>query len=498
MRFLRRSLVGIFLLSLTVAVLAWAGNTFYGALKTRWAQEDQVRPAHERIFAVNVIQIESQVITPVLTSFGEVRSRRTLDLRTTAAGTIVALAESFEEGGEVRAGQLLVRIDQRDAQSALDVIRTDLHEAGAEMRDAGRGLELATDELASSEEQVRLREKALARQRNLQSRGVGTDAAIETAELAVSAARQGVLVRRQSIANAKARIDQANTSLSRIAISLAEAERALSETEIYAGFSGTLSEVSVVEGGLVTNNERIARIVDAGALEVAFRVSTPQYARLLDDDGQLIRAEVRISLDIPGVDLESSGIIIRESAAVGEGQTGRLLFARLKQAKGFRPGDFVTVMVQEPPLEKVALLPARAVDAASTVLVIGAQDRLEVVKTTVLRRQGDDVIVIASGLLGLKIVAERSPLLGAGIRVRPIQPATADEKASDKSAGEENAGIALPEMITLTDERRSALITFVKANKTMPAEAKARVLGQLQENKVSARVIRRIESRMGG
>ena len=57
MRFLRRSLVGIFLLSLTVGVLAWAGTTFYGALQTRWAQEERVRPARERIFAVNVLTI---------------------------------------------------------------------------------------------------------------------------------------------------------------------------------------------------------------------------------------------------------------------------------------------------------------------------------------------------------------------------------------------------------------------------------------------------------
>jgi len=488
MRFLRRSLVGIFLLSLTVAILAWAGNTFYTALQTRWEKEDRVRPVRERIFAVNVVEIRPQKIVPVLASFGEVRSRRTLDLRATAGGTIVELAQGFEEGGEVAAGQLLARIDPQDALSALDVIRTDLQEAEAELRDAKRSLELGTDELASSEEQVRLRDKALARQRNLQSRGVGTDAAVETAELAVSTARQAVLARRQSIANSQARVDQAVTSLSRIRINLAEAERALAETEIYAGFSGTLSEVTVVEGGLVTNNERIARIVDASNLEVAFRVSTPQYARLLDQSGQLIRADVRISLDILGVDLGTSGEITRESAAVGEGQTGRLLFARLKEAKGFRPGDFVTVAIQEPPLDQVALLPATAVDAGSTVLVVGQEDRLEVANTTILRRQGDDVIVSSDGLVGRKIVAERSPLLGAGIKVRPILP------ADSKNSSEPDA----PEMVTLTEERRLKLVAFVEGNKFMPDEAKERVLGQLKKEKVPAKIIARIESRMGG
>ncbi len=188
---------------------------------------------------------------------------------------------------------------------------------------------------------------ALERQQNLSSRGVGTDAAVETAELAASAAGQAVLSSRQAIASAEARVDQAETSLERVRIALAEAERGLSDTQIFAGFAGTLAEVSVVEGGLVANNERLAQIVDADALEVAFRVSTPQYARLLDETGRLTEAEVDVSLDIFGVDLATTGKITRESAAVGEGQTGRLLFARLDEAKGFRPGDFVTVRIME-------------------------------------------------------------------------------------------------------------------------------------------------------
>lgn len=58
MRFLRRSLVGIFLLSLTVGLLAWAGNTFYGAVQIRMEQENRDRPARERVFAANVVTVE--------------------------------------------------------------------------------------------------------------------------------------------------------------------------------------------------------------------------------------------------------------------------------------------------------------------------------------------------------------------------------------------------------------------------------------------------------
>lgn len=487
MQFLRRSLVGLFLLSLTIGILAWAGHVFYGALQARWAAASFAPPARERVFAVNVITVDPSTISPVLTAFGEVRSRRTLELRSSAAGRIVELADGFEDGGAVQTGQRLVRIDPQNAQAALDVARTDLAEAEAELRDASRGLELARDELGSAEEQVELRDRALVRQQNLLSRGVGTDAAVETAELAVSAARQAVLSRRQAIATAEARVDQARTSLERRRIALTEAERNLADTEIFAGFAGTLAEVSVVEGGLVANNERLAQIVDTDALEVAFRVSTPQYARLLEEDGGLISAEVDVSLDVFGVDLTTTGRITRESAAVGAGQTGRLLFARLNQAKGLRPGDFVTVKVGEPPLEGVALLPATAVGSFASVLVVGAEDRLEEIPVPVLRRQEDDVIVPADRITGRQIVAERSPLLGAGIKVRPIVPENGQAAAA-----------AAPKMLELTEERRARLVAFIEGNEGMPAEAKARVLAQLQQPMVPAQVVERIEARMGG
>jgi multidrug efflux pump subunit AcrA (membrane-fusion protein) len=380
-----------------------------------------------------------------------------------------------------------LRIDPADARSARDTAQAELAEAEADLRDAERGLALARDELAAAEAQARLRERALARQQDLDARGVGTAAAVETAELAVSAAIQAVLSRRQAIAQAETRLDQAGPALERRRIALAEAERRLADTEIAAEFAGVLSEVSLVEGGLVSANERLARIIDPDALEVAFRVSTSDYARLLDEEGRLEGLAVAVALDVMGTDIVTSGTISRESAAVGEGQTGRVIFARIDEPAGFRPGDFVRVRVAEDPLEGVAVLPAAAVDPSGEVLVVGEDERLAEAAVEVLRRQGDTVIVRAVDLYGREIVAERSPLLGAGIRVRPIRPEAADGTAA-----------AEPEMVELDPERRARLVAFIEANQFMPPDAKERVLGQLQQDRVPAGVIARIESRMGG
>ncbi len=486
MRFLRRSLVGLFLVAVTAALLAWAGATLVGAIQERMARDGGARPAEERVFAANVVAVEPSTIAPQMTVFGEVRSRRTLEVRATSGGTVVELSPNLEEGGAVAAGELLVAIDPADAEAAREVARTDLAEAEAALSEAERGLALATDELASAEAQAALRARALARARDLAQRGVGTEANVEAAELAEAQAAQAVLSRRQAVAQAEARLDLARITLDRRRIGLSEAERALRETRIVAEFSGTLADVAAVKGGLVAPNERLARLIDPAALEVSFRLSTSQYSRLLDAEGQLVPAIVEAVLDVFGADLVAPGAITRESGSVAEGQTGRLLFAALGEAPGFRPGDFVTVRITEPPLQGVALLPATALDGSGTVLALGPEDRLEALPVTLLRRQGDAVIVAAEGLAGREVVAERSPLLGAGVRVRPIRPGAAALEAEE------------PEMIELTPERRAALIAFIEANTRMPAEAKARVLGQLAAERVPAQVVARIESRMGG
>lgn len=484
MRFLRRSLVGLFLLSVTLVVLAMAGQTVRGAIEERRNAEGRAFPQRERVLAVNVVAYTPETITPELTIFGELRSQRTLELRAGVGGTVMWVAPEFVEGGTVTAGQPLLRIDEADARATFDRAMADSQDAEAELRDAERGLILAQDELAAADAQSALREQALTRQRDLQTRGVGTAANVEDAELAVSSAWQSVLSRRQALAQAEARVDQARTRQARGNISLAEAQRTLDDTEISARFAGTLSGVTVIDGGRVTPNEQIAQLVDPSQLEVSFRVSTSQYARLLDDEGRLKRAPVAVTLDVSGVDLRASGVITRESAAVAEGQTGRLLFATLQEAPAFRPGDFVTVRVEEPPLQWVARVPATALAADNSVLAIGEEERLEIVYVDLLRRQGDDVLIRSRDLVDRTIVAERSPILGAGIKVRPISPDAAGAEPEP------------PAMVTLEPDRKARLVAFVEASR-MPAEAKTRILGQLDQAEVPAAMVARLESRMG-
>jgi multidrug efflux pump subunit AcrA (membrane-fusion protein) len=445
MRFLRQSLAGLFLLAMTGALLVYAGSLVNGAVQARMSEEPAPSRSRERVFTVTVIPAEVVSVDPVLTAFGQIASARTLDLRAGAAGTIVEMSGGFVEGGQVRSGEVLLRIDPAEAKSALERALSDLLDAQREAREAERAIGLARDELAAAREQVALRTSAFERQEDLAARGVGTSAAVESAELAASSARQSVLTRRQALASAEARIEQAQTRISRAELAAADAQRRLDNTELTSEFDGVLTDVTVSRGGLVTANERVGRLIDPAA----------------------------------------AGRLTRDSAAVGEGQSGRLVFAALDAAPGFKQGDFVRVEVTEPPLRGVIRVPAAAYGADGKVLVLTEDERLEAIDVQLMRRQGDDVLIRARGLNGREIVSARTPLLGAGIRVKPLR-------------GSEATEIAEPEMVTLTPERRAKIVAFVEGNTRMPDQAKQRILSALEEDAVPAAMVQRIEGRMGG
>jgi multidrug efflux pump subunit AcrA (membrane-fusion protein) len=484
MRFLRNGLIGLFLMALSLGLLAFAGQMVKTAINDRMSKETRAPQARERVFTVNVVTAQPESITPILEAFGEIQSRRTLDLRMVASGQVIELSPNFIEGGQVAEGEILARLNDANAQSDLSRAKADVTDALSEVAEAERAISLAHDELSAAVQQSDLRQRAYERQLDLQTRGVGTAAAVEAAELAASSAAQSVLSRRSALDQARARQSQAQTRLTRVKLAADDAQRRLDDTVMHAEFAGVLSGISLVQGGLVGTNERIGQLIDPNTLEVAFRVSTEQYSRLLDDNGKLIASNADVSLSVLGTELTSKAVISRDAGAVGDGQTGRLLFAQLDNPIGLKPGDFVVIKVQEPELRFAIRLPGTALDAENAVLVLGEDDRLEKIDVTLLRRQGNDVIVRSRDVVGRDVVAQQTPLLGAGIKVKPLSETDA------------NAPAAEPETVELTQERRAKLIAFVEANGFIPDEAKKRILGQLNQDKVPAKVVERLESRM--
>ncbi|RJE80804.1 efflux RND transporter periplasmic adaptor subunit [Paracoccus sp. JM45] len=431
MRFLTRGLMGLFLTFVTVALLFLAALQIWQASLPSEGDARQGRGPSEQVYVARLLNIAAGQVQPELQVFGSVESRRELQLRAGASGRIVELADALQEGGTVVAGQLLARIDPSAAQAALDNGQAQRDDAEGALADARRSVLIAQQDLAAAERQAELREAAVVRQQELSGRGLGTSADRETAQLAASTAEQAVISRRAALADAESAVTLSESALRRSEVDLSEARRELADTELRAGFDGRVTNVTVVQGGLVSLNEQLATIIDPDALEVQIPLSLNQFARLVDADGKLGDHPVTVVLDGSAGQLTAKAQLDRAAASVASGSAGRIVFARITEGgAALRPGDFVRSHITEPAVADAAVVPATAIGADGAVLVADANGRLTAMLVSILRRQADDVVIrVPPELEGARIVAERAPQLGTGIRIRDAEapePATSE------------------------------------------------------------------------
>ena len=491
MRFLFRGIAGFLMLAAT------AGMIGYGVLVLMEAREDggghRRRGGQERSFVVNVATLREITAHPKFVAYGEIRGWRSLELRASAAGRLVDMSPVFRDGAAVKAGDLLFLIDPAEARARQADAEAGLVDAEAVKAEADEAITVAELESTAAVRQRDLRQQALKRQRQLQAKGYATAASVEEAELAFATADQAVLSRSQALIVARKRVERTALAITRANIVLEDAGRILDDTRVEAPFDGLLSDVDAVLGRLVLPNEKLGLLVDPLALEAVFRVSNAQFARLIDEDGALRQAPVTVTLDLGDLPVTMKGIVERAAAVVQQGQSGRLIYARLDLGPStiLLPGDFVTVTVEELPLPGVAVIPASAATEDGRILLVGADSRVEERKVTIVRRQGDS-LVVAGVPFGARYVTERLPQLGPGVKVGTV------DRAAPVAALPESGNGGDEERIAISDERRIALIAFLKQNDHMPEERMARLLDLLNQPTVPRRVIERLEARMAG
>lgn len=444
------------------------------------------RAPAERVHIVNVATLTPATARPQLTAYGEIRSWRTLELRAPVAGRLVTVDPGARDGKAVSADKLLFVIDPADSEARQGDALAAFAEAETEEAESREAVLAAEQELEAARRQLELRRKSLVRQRSLLAKGYATRADIETAELALASADQTVLNREQMVITARKRVERSDLKVDRARITLSDAERQVGETRVSAPFGGLLTGVDGTLGRLVGVNEKLAELIDPGALEVVFRVSNRQFARLLDQNGQIAALPLQVELALGPRRVVVPGRLDRADAVVGAGQSGRLMFARLEtsEATVLRPGDFVTIVIDEAPLERVAEVPSTAVTEDGRVLVLGPDDRLTEVKTEVARRQGKQIL-LANVPAGARYVTERLPQLGPGVRVK---------------ASESSSGVAVKQSeddtILLDAARRDVLVKAITNAKRLPEERRAWLLDKLTAERVPRRLVERIEARI--
>jgi len=379
----KRLLMGIAL----VAVLAAAGAATYLSKDSR-SKEPAAKGPGKGGGAVPVLVVAAaqQTLPVTVQAIGNVEAFASVALKARIDGQILAV--NFQEGKEVRKGDILFRIDPRPLEAALKQ-----SEAQA-LRDIA-----SRDQAASQERRY---------QELLDKNFVSKDA---YAQFRTNAAT----------AEATSKASQA---------ALENAKLTLDYTVIRAPIDGFVGRALLQAGNMVKANDTISLVVinQVKPVYVSFAVPEPQLPVIRD----LMKAgPMTVEVTTPGTDkaLAVGRIAFLDNAV---DQTTGTIKVRAVFDNGniaLWPGQFVNVRVKLYDQQNATVVPSRAVQTGPVgqfVYVIKPDMTAEVRKVTVLRTQGD-ITVLGDGALvkDEKVVVRGALRLAPGSKVIIADPGSA-------------------------------------------------------------------------
>lgn len=399
---------------LPVAILTLAFATV-GVLKAT-KPEVQARPVEEKQWPVAVIEAKPGDIQPRRRFYGEITAGREAELRAEVQGRVLEVNEKFIDGGVVSKGDLLVSFDAFDYAAQVSEREAEWIEAKARLAELRADYDGAVALLERDKEQAGLRARDVSRRAKLMRRKNVSEKTFDDAKLALNEARQRIIERGQTIAKLKANIESQEATIKRRAVALERAKRDLTDTRLYAPFDGFLTDVGTAVGRYVSVGDRVAKLIQAGRLEVKFQVGNRQFGRL-SRAGDLVGKPVEVNWR-GGASETFRAKIARVESVVDAATGGVNLFATLDgldRDTRLRPGIFVEVYLSDRTYRNVVRLPETAVHGDTVYIVTG--NRLAARKVRVEARIGDEVLVAGPIDDGDRIVVTNFNEIGPGLRV---------------------------------------------------------------------------------
>ena len=342
-----------------------------------WFALSQMKPTPEKVdeapkgLAVFTEAIHRDDLQLIVRSQGEVRPRREISISPQISGRISYVAPAFIDGGFVRRGDVLVRVDDADYQLA-------------KVR--------AQSQVASAEQRL-LREQA------------ETELALQDLEdLGID--NPSPLARREpQLAEAQANLDAAKSQLR-------DTELALERTIVRAPFEGRIRTKDVDVGQFVSTGQSLGRMFGTDAAEISLPLTDAELGRLgltfaFEETASAPGPKVTLSTSVAGKTREWVGRITRTAAAV-DPQT-RLISAiaivddpfGAGAAEGdapLAPGLFVTADIVGRIIPDVLIAPRSALRGKDQIYIADPDDEKMYIRNVEVIYSDTDGVYLQSGV----------------------------------------------------------------------------------------------------
>ncbi len=392
---------------LPVAVIAFGMLIAFVLISAR--SEVVVAPPKVPPPLVRAMTVENRDVQLQIEAQGIVTPRTRTSLVSQVAGQIISVSPAFANGGFFKTGDVLLAVDPRDYELAVDRARAVVSQAQVR--------------LAREEEEADLAKQEWQRLGN----GEATDLAL----------------RKPQLADARAALQAAMASRE-------QARLALERTRIRAPYEGRVLSKVVDLGQYVNPGAPVARIYAVDYAEIRLPVPHEQLAFLdlvYNARSELepgSRPKARVQAVFAGAPRTWQGEIVRIEGEIDARTRMVNLVARVDapydrgddaNRAPLYAGLFVEVEILGRVARSIAVVPRSAIRGADQVLVIDEDDRLRFRRVNLLRLEAENALV-RSGLAG----GERVCISTLDVVVEGMQVRILSEKSQAVSPADGGAG----------------------------------------------------------
>ena len=374
-----------------------------GVLGAWWLVANRPRAQRERLEPVppiaQVVQAERTTERVRVAAMGTVLAAKRVVLQPEVSGRIVGQSSQLLPGGLFRKGDVILRIDPRDYETAVKQQEAAVEQARLEVQ-----LEKGRQVIA--EREWKLLEE----------------------DIALDQASQELALRKPQRKNAQVSLEAAESTLE-------QARLQLERTKVYAPFNAVVQEEFVDEGQLVNPQTRLATLIgtDQFWVQVSIPVDRLRWLTFSGTEGT-DASDVTVIQEVSGdAQIERPARFVRLLGDLDPvGRMARVLVEiddPLDLKSGANPhtiplmlGAYVRVEIKGKSVEEVFSVPRTSIREGEQVWIMDEEDRLVFRPVEVLHRSKDRVL-IRNGLEGgERIVTNRIPSPLPGMKLRTEQP----------------------------------------------------------------------------
>ncbi len=349
------------ILPVCLIVLGVAGFWYYKSKAVKF----QRKPAVKTAPVVDIMKVNPDRVTAQIRAMGTVRPDREVVIKSQVAGTVIQVAPEFVQGGLIRKGQIMVRIDPADYELAVNKAQSALAQAQADF------------EIEKGHQQI-------ARE-----------------ELKLMAAMSPNGVQETSLVLRKPQLEQARAAVASAKSDLETARLDLERTRIIAPFHALVRSKEVDAGAMTAAQGALATLVDVSCYQVEVQVPLDRLDRIRVHETN--GSPVRIRSLYAG--REWDGRVVRTTGTVTEQSRMAGVIIRVDDPLGLGPAkgrpamlldDHVDALIEGQVFDNVFSLPRSLIREDSSLWVYN-DGRLEIRKVVPVWIENDRVF-IQSGL----------------------------------------------------------------------------------------------------